>query len=50
MAVTGLGLPYEKTTPLGLPSVDISVIEILAGNPEKQKYGTAYKFFEAKDP
>lgn len=26
MEVTGLGLPFEKTTPLGLPSVDISVI------------------------
>ena len=33
MEVMGLGLAYDKTTPLGLPSVDESVLEELAGDP-----------------
>lgn len=45
MEVMGLGLPYHSETPTGLPSVDIAVLEELAGNPEKEKYGKAFTHF-----
>ena len=45
MKVKGLGiLPVAKTT-TGLPSVDEASLKILAGNPKKGKYGTAYDHF-----
>ena len=50
MEIMGLGLPYnkEKVTPLGLPSADQAALDQLAGDPDKQKYGTAYTYFKEK--
>lgn len=51
MVVKGYGLPAQKTTPLGLPSVDESVLQILAGSPKTGKYGKAFDHFKNKgDP
>ena len=49
MEITGLGLPFTLTTPTGLPAVDISVLEELAGNPSKGQYGKAYDKFKDTD-
>ncbi len=48
MEIMGLGLPFNVETPTGLPAVDLAVIKELAGNPEKQEWGSAYRFFEKK--
>ena len=44
----GYGLQYHLTTPTGLPAVDLSVLEELAGNPEKGKFGRAYEEFKER--
>lgn len=48
MQVMGLGMVPHKFTPLGLPSVEFNVLEELAGDPQKEKYGKAYDFFAEK--
>lgn len=45
MKVKGLGIPPVAKTTTGLPSVDEASLKILAGNPKKGKYGTAYDHF-----
>lgn len=51
MEVMGLGLPSVSETPTGLPAVDLAVLETLAGNPEKGKFGKAYDYYNEKgDP
>ena len=45
----GLGIPSILETPTGLPSVDLSVLQELAGNPHKGKYGKAFDYFKEKD-
>jgi hypothetical protein len=49
MIVKGLGMPAEKYTPQGLPSVDESILHALAGSPKSGKYGKAFDFFQLKD-
>ncbi len=46
MKIKGLGIPTLKRTPLGLPSVDEGVLELLAGEPNKEKFGKAYEHFK----
>ena len=48
MEITGLGIPAEKLTPQLLPSVDESILHILAGKPSKGKYGKALTYFQTK--
>ena len=42
MIITGFGMPIIGYTASGLPSVDITVLKELAGDPEKEKFGKAY--------
>ncbi len=45
MEIEGLGIPALKSTPTGLPSVDESVLQMLAGDPQKGRYGKAFEHF-----
>ena len=48
MEILGLGIPPLKFTPLGLPSVDGSVLEQFAGNPNNIEQGKAFQHFNDK--
>ena len=45
MRIKGLGIPPIDYTVSGMPAADSPVIKILAGEPEKGKYGKAYDHF-----
>jgi DNA polymerase-1 len=45
MKIRGLGIPPVDYTVSGMPAADSPVIKILAGDPEKGKYGKAYDHF-----
>ena len=47
MKVSGLGIPAVDFTPSGLPSADGPAIKILAGDPDKGKYGKAYEYLKS---
>ena len=47
MKIKGMGIPPVDYTPSGMPSADGPVIKILAGDPDKQKYGKAYDYFKS---
>lgn len=45
MRIKGLGIPSIDYTVSGMPAADSPVIKVLAGEPEKGKYGKAYDYF-----
>ena len=46
MSIRGLGIKPPVYSASGLPSVDTSALHELAGDPSKEKWGSAYKHFE----
>lgn len=48
MKLRGLGLKSTVHTASGLPSTDEKSLSILAGNPDKGKFGTAYDFYKER--
>lgn len=51
MKIKGLGIPVIDYTASGMPSADINVIQELAGNVDKGKFGKAFEHFKNKgDP
>ena len=46
MSIRGLGIKPNVLSASGLPSVDTTALHELAGDPAKEKWGSAYKHFE----
>lgn len=46
MKIKGLGIPPKHFSASGLPSVDVSALNALAGDPQNKKYGDAYTHFK----
>ena len=46
MKVKGMGIKPEVFSASGLPSVDIQALKLLAGNPPKNQFGSAFDHFK----
>ncbi len=46
MVIEGLGMKCISFTDSGLPSVEITCLQQLCGDPKNEKYGKAYDHFK----